>query len=78
MESPERSELRVFDYDHGVRDIGVRRPIWFAEKVTPSSCFRAGIETHRLMEQEVRIYSAANTVIDCFRLLCDERPYIGI
>lgn len=33
----------------------------------PASCFREGIETHRIMEQEVRIYNAPKTVIDCFR-----------
>jgi len=31
MESPERSEIKVFDYDHGVKDIGVRRYIWLVE-----------------------------------------------
>ena len=31
MESPERNEIRVFDYDHGTKDIGVRRYIWLAE-----------------------------------------------
>ena len=31
MESPERSELKVFDYDHGTKDIGVRRYIWLAK-----------------------------------------------
>lgn len=31
MESPERSEIKVFDYDHGTKDIGVRRYIWLAE-----------------------------------------------
>ena len=31
MESPERTEIKVFDYDHGTRDIGVRRYIWLAE-----------------------------------------------
>ncbi len=30
------------------------------------SCFHEGIETHLIMEQEVRIYSAPKTVIDCF------------
>jgi len=29
--------------------------------------FTRGIETHRIMEQNVRIYSAPKTVIDCFR-----------
>lgn len=29
--------------------------------------FSRGIETHRIMEQNVRIYSAPKTVIDCFR-----------
>ncbi len=33
----------------------------------PDSCFGKGIETHRIMEQEVRIYNAPKTVIDCFR-----------
>jgi len=31
MESPERSEVKVFDYDHGTKDIGVRRYLWLAE-----------------------------------------------
>ena len=31
------------------------------------SCFQEGIEVHRIMEQEVRIYNAPKTVIDCFR-----------
>ena len=31
------------------------------------ACFREGIEVHRIMEQDVRIYSAPKTVIDCFR-----------
>ena len=31
MESPERVEIKVFDYDHGVKDTGVRRYIWLAE-----------------------------------------------
>ena len=31
MESPERSEIKVFDYDHGTKDIGVKRYIWLAE-----------------------------------------------
>ena len=31
MESPERSEIKAFDYDHGTKDIGVRRYIWLAE-----------------------------------------------
>ncbi len=30
-------------------------------------CFREGIEVHRIMEQDVRIYNAPKTVIDCFR-----------
>jgi predicted transcriptional regulator of viral defense system len=30
-------------------------------------CFEEGIEVHRIMEQEVRIYNAPKTVIDCFR-----------
>jgi predicted transcriptional regulator of viral defense system len=33
----------------------------------PESCFGEGIETHRIMEQDVRIYNAPKTVIDCFR-----------
>jgi len=33
----------------------------------PGSCFREGIEVHRIMEHEVRIYNAPKTVIDCFR-----------
>lgn len=31
MENPERNEIKVFDYDHGVKDIGVRRYIWLAQ-----------------------------------------------
>ena len=31
MESLERSEIKVFDYDHGAKDIGVRHYIWLAE-----------------------------------------------
>jgi hypothetical protein len=31
MESPERGEIKVLDYDHGIKDIGVRRYIWLAE-----------------------------------------------
>ncbi|MEI8174295.1 MAG: type IV toxin-antitoxin system AbiEi family antitoxin domain-containing protein, partial [Deltaproteobacteria bacterium] len=31
------------------------------------SCFQEGMEVHRIMEQEVRIYNAPKTVIDCFR-----------
>jgi predicted transcriptional regulator of viral defense system len=30
-------------------------------------CFREGIDIHRIMDQDVRIYSAPKTVIDCFR-----------
>ena len=30
-------------------------------------CFNEGIEVHRIMEQDVRIYNAPKTVIDCFR-----------
>ena len=30
-------------------------------------CFREGIEVHRIMDQDVRIYCAPKTVIDCFR-----------
>lgn len=33
----------------------------------PGSCFQEGIDVHRIMEQEVRIYNAPKTVIDCFR-----------
>ena len=33
----------------------------------PGPCFREGMETHRITEQEVRIYNAPKTVIDCFR-----------
>ncbi len=29
--------------------------------------FSRGIETHRIMGQDVRIYNAPKTVIDCFR-----------
>jgi hypothetical protein len=31
LESPERTEIRVFDYDHGTKDIGVRRYLWLAK-----------------------------------------------
>ena len=31
MESGQRSELRVFDYDHGPRDKGIRRYIWLKD-----------------------------------------------
>ncbi|GAB6273091.1 MAG: type IV toxin-antitoxin system AbiEi family antitoxin domain-containing protein [Smithella sp.] len=31
------------------------------------ACFNEGIEVHRIMEQDVRIYNAPKTVIDCFR-----------
>ena len=31
------------------------------------SCFHEGIEVHRIMEQDVHIYNAPKTVIDCFR-----------
>jgi len=31
MESAERDEIKVFDYDHGVKDIGVRRYVWLAD-----------------------------------------------
>jgi len=30
-------------------------------------CFHEGVEVHRIMEQDVRIYNAPKTVIDCFR-----------
>lgn len=30
-------------------------------------CFHEGIDVHRIMEQDVRIYNAPKTVIDCFR-----------
>jgi len=28
LESPLRSEIRVFDYDHGAKDKGIRRYVW--------------------------------------------------
>ena len=31
IECPPRSEIMVFDYDHGTKDVGVRRYIWLAE-----------------------------------------------
>jgi len=31
------------------------------------ACFHEGIEVHRIMEQDVHIYNAPKTVIDCFR-----------
>jgi len=31
MASPERSEIKVFDFDHGTKDIGVRRYVWLDE-----------------------------------------------
>jgi predicted transcriptional regulator of viral defense system len=31
------------------------------------ACFREGIEVHHIMAQDVRIYNAPKTVIDCFR-----------
>ncbi len=31
IECPARSEIKVFDYDHGAKDVGVRRYIWLAE-----------------------------------------------
>jgi hypothetical protein len=31
MESPKKSEIKVFDYDHGKKDVGVRRYIWLVE-----------------------------------------------
>ena len=31
MANHERSEIKVFDYDHYTKDIGVRRYIWLAE-----------------------------------------------
>ena len=31
MENAERNEIKVFDYDHGKKDIGVRHYIWLAE-----------------------------------------------
>ena len=37
-------------------------------------CFHEGIEVHRIMEQDVRIYCAPKTVIDCFR----RRTEVGI
>lgn len=30
-------------------------------------CFHEGIDIHRIMKQDVRIYNAPKTVIDCFR-----------
>lgn len=39
-----------------------------------NSAFLAGIEVHRIMGQDVRIYDAPKTVIDCFRL----RNTVGI
>ena len=32
-----------------------------------SNAFTSGIETHQIMEQDVRIYNPPKTVIDCFR-----------
>ena len=29
--------------------------------------FNRGIETHRIMEQDIRVYNAPKTVVDCFR-----------
>lgn len=31
MEGPDRNEIKVFDYDHGIKDIGVRHYVWLAE-----------------------------------------------
>jgi len=31
MESTARNEIRVFDYDHGTKDVGVRRYVWLAD-----------------------------------------------
>ncbi|OPY93048.1 MAG: hypothetical protein A4E73_00509 [Syntrophaceae bacterium PtaU1.Bin231] len=31
------------------------------------ACFHEGVEAHRIMEQDVLIYNAPKTVIDCFR-----------
>ena len=31
MESKERVELKIFDYDHGPRDKGIRRYIWLED-----------------------------------------------
>jgi len=31
MESEERVELKIFDYDHGPRDKGIRRYIWLED-----------------------------------------------
>ena len=31
LESPERSEIKIFDYDHSAKDIGVRHYIWLDE-----------------------------------------------
>jgi predicted transcriptional regulator of viral defense system len=38
-----------------------------SEDVFSDLGFRKGIEPHRIMEPEVRIYNAPKTVIDCFR-----------
>jgi hypothetical protein len=40
-------------------------------------CFREGIETRRIMEQEVRIYNAPKTVIGCFRIMWAGRTGLG-
>jgi predicted transcriptional regulator of viral defense system len=45
------------------------RPIFFT-----GPCFHEGIEVHRIMEQDVRIYNAPKTVIDCFRW----RNHVGL
>jgi len=31
MENDQRTELKVFDYDHGARDRGIRRYIWLKD-----------------------------------------------
>jgi len=31
MESAPRTEIKVFDYDHGPKDTGIRRYIWLEE-----------------------------------------------
>ena len=31
FESPTRTEIKVFDYDHGSKDIGIRRYVWLED-----------------------------------------------
>jgi len=55
MESPERSEIKVFDYDHGTKDIGARRFIWLAEYEPCSlltDTFTARERDQRMMHHE--------------------------